>query len=162
MVGIIKSGWWVRTLSLGIFHHHPQKSFRLDQKYFETFIILGMALVPLRCYKIDAWNFANHVQYVFAYKVYIHGEKLGESAKAQKLQDRWEENEMEKRTSEKERESDFYVYHEPFFGNEIISMAKLQQSNYYGRGSFPYGMDVENAIQMPQQDCVQSLPEVSV
>lgn len=137
----------VSSLRLGIFHH-PQKSFRLDQKYFETFIILEYRLASVYrcCYgNFGAWNFANHVQKHKSYK--IDERKMGCKRG---------------RASEKEREGYFSVYRSHFLATEIISMAKLQQSNYYMDVEVFVRMDVENAIRMPQQDCVRSLPEVSV
>lgn len=162
----MKSGWWVAgaLTSLRIFQHHPQKSFRLDQKYFETFIILGTGPFVYICISFVATvTLAPGTLLITCnmYLVFVHTvRKWCESAKARKLRQRCEDG----KDRQRERASawDFCVYRCHFLATEVISMAKLHSQItldvevFVGDG----WMNAENAIRIPQQDCVQSLPEL--
>lgn len=125
----MKSGWWVAgaLTSLRIFQHHPQKSFRLDQKYFETFIILGTGPFVYICISFVATvTLAPGTLLITCnmYLVFVHTvRKWCESAKAQKLRQRCEDG----KDRQRERASawDFCVYRCHFLATEVISMAKL-------------------------------------
>lgn len=115
----------VSSLRLGIFHH-PQKSFRLDQKYFETFIILEYRLASVYrcCYgNFGAWNFANHVQKHKSYKI---GErKMG--CKRGRASGRVREREI------------FLCLPKPFFGNRNHINGKTTTVKLLWTWKFSYG-----------------------
>lgn len=117
--------------SLGIFQHHNQKSFQLDQKYFETFIILGMGTRAQRythhcccCGNFGAWNFANHVQYVFGL-VSMQRTMCETKASVQKHKSYEKDWHGRGSTREEQRQRLLCVYRCHFLATEVISMAKL-------------------------------------
>lgn len=156
------SGW--RSHQLTHFPTPPTKIISTWPKIFWNIYHFGYGAIRVYMYIVccygnfGAWNFANHVQYVFGIRT--HGAKMVRECKSTKATAKMRG--WKRQTERKSERMRFLCLPMPFFGNRSHINGKTTQSNYFGRGSFRSDgwMNAENAIRIPQQDCVQSLPEL--